>query len=720
MRPHALWRQLLRIGLAAGRNSPGGRLRFAALITAAAVVTLVLMSCLAVIATCDGWDRRDVARGVEIARHGDSPVVALYKRAGDSVGTRPHEVVYIEPKSPQASPPPGLPRWPEPGEAFLSPELVRVGEGEGITRRYGKFAGIIDSSGLATPSERLAYVRPAVTGHHGWSKIAKIGSARSTPMGDTLNRVPAGQLLSAIGFTVGGVAIVLLVVAARCGSSSRDRRVRLLTALGGNRWHLALVNLGEACIPVVIGTLLGSVPYLLMSLWDVRIPLIDQVVGSADLRAWAWVTPMVALAGCGLMLFVVVALHLAGIDGGGTRPRVFADRIPRWRLYAGLLGLIAIVTTPYLPKLTSFLAYIAGTTLLWGMLPSAAGAVIRYWGNSAASFGRWAGRADVLIAGRWAHARPGVVVRLVAVMVIGLGVITQAQVWTSRLGDSGQNARALQRELHDSVLVVTPQSITPASVDAFARSLPKNANIFLVNTAKKPTEPSVLRGSCEAMRSLGIACSSDGDHMTGGDARIAILGKFIGFGGEIKFREGNVSGNTQKADQIAVVSPLGTTGLNARVKETANRAFGLAQVKRPYDGWILGADRLVNMADWVKLLTILTLIILALAVAFSSAAEFLVFTAAVAPLAVLTERRRFLLGIAIWNLTVPTVIAVAFGVCVAAWQGSFFISLSKSGMFSWSLLAACAAGALVLAIAIGLIGGTGAIRATARWRPAAD
>ncbi len=156
--------------------------------------------------------------------------------------------------------------------------------------------------------------------------------------------------------------------------------------------------------------------------------------------------------------------------------------------------------------------------------------------------------------------------------------------------------------------------------------------------------------------------------MTGGDARIAILGKFIGFGGEIKFREGNVSGNTQKADQIAVVSPLGTTGLNARVKETANRAFGLAQVKRPYDGWILGADRLVNMADWVKLLTILTLIILALAVAFSSAAEFLVFTAAVAPLAVLTERRRFLLGIAIWNLTVPTVIAVAFGVCVAAWQ----------------------------------------------------
>ncbi len=324
----------------------------------------------------------------------------LYKRAGDSVGTRPHEVVYIEPKSPQASPPPGLPRWPEPGEAFLSPELVRVGEGEGITRRYGKFAGIIDSSGLATPSERLAYVRPAVTGHHGWSKIAKIGSARSTPMGDTLNRVPAGQLLSAIGFTVGGVAIVLLVVAARCGSSSRDRRVRLLTALGGNRWHLALVNLGEACIPVVIGTLLGSVPYLLMSLWDVRIPLIDQVVGSADLRAWAWVTPMVALAGCGLMLFVVVALHLAGIDGGGTRPRVFADRIPRWRLYAGLLGLIAIVTTPYLPKLTSFLAYIAGTTLLWGMLPSAAGAVIRYWGNSAASFGRWAGRADVLIAGR--------------------------------------------------------------------------------------------------------------------------------------------------------------------------------------------------------------------------------------------------------------------------------------------------------------------------------
>lgn len=401
----ALTRQLLRIGFTAGRRSAGGRVRFFALIAAAAVLTSVFMSCLAVVATYDGWDRREAARGVRFTRSANDPVVALYKNGRDALGTTPHQVMYVEPRSSRVSPPPGLPRWPKPGEAFLSPELLRAGAAEDIKARYGTFAGLIGSAGLATPSERLAYVRPVVSDHRGWLKVSRIGHERSTPMVDTLNRVSIGQLLGTIGITLGGASVVLLVVAARAGSASRDRRTHLMTVLGADRRHLALVHLGEAAVPTAAGTLAGSLSYLVMSLWDVRIPLIDQVINSADLRAWAWAAPLIALAGCGLMVSVIVGLHRATPDGKSTRPRLFADAIPRWRLYAGVLGLVAVVSTPYMSKLAGFLAYIGGTALLWGMLPSAAGVVIRRWGKSAASFGAWAAAATPSSPG--AGLRPG-------------------------------------------------------------------------------------------------------------------------------------------------------------------------------------------------------------------------------------------------------------------------------------------------------------------------
>ncbi|MFI0418664.1 FtsX-like permease family protein [Spongiactinospora sp. 9N601] len=674
-------------------------------------MTLVVMAGVAVIATYDGWDRRELARGAEPARKGD-PVVARYKWAGDSIETIPHQVVYLEPESPAVAPPPGIPRWPKRGEVFLSPELIRAGAAEGITRRYGEMAGTIEAEGLATPSERLAYVRPVVTDHRGWFEITRIGSARATPMGDTADRVSVGQLLSAIGFTFGGAAIVLLVVAARCGSTARDRRLHLLAALGAGRRHRTLMDAGEAVVPLAIGTALGAVPYAVMSAVPIRVPVVDQVAHPADLREWAGSAAIVAVAVLALMLCMVMGLHRYTSDGKSTRPRTFADAIPRWRLYAGLLALVAIVAAPYLPKVVGFLAYVGGTALLWGMLPSAVGVAIRRWGGAAAAYGRRVGWGAALIAGRWTQARPGVVVRVVAVVVIGLGVVTQAQVWSSRLGDSGQNAQLMRQRLQDSVLVVTPQSGTPTALAAFRRTLPDTAHAFPVTRR----DASVLHGSCPDVTALGIACPTRKPRLADGDVRAEVLGQYLRTGNEVEIRETPGTGY----DEIAVVSPLGTTDLAAEVKQTAREAFGMAKVARPYDSWLLGSQRLVAMADWVRLLTVLTLGVLALAMAFSSAAEFLVFTTAVAPLAVLNDRRRFLFGTAVWNLTLPTTIALIFGAAVAAWQGLFFIAMSNTGVFSWPLLLASTAGALVLAVSIGLAAGVGAVRSAAHWRPATD
>ncbi|MFC0865042.1 hypothetical protein ACFHYQ_22370 [Sphaerimonospora cavernae] len=690
--------------------------------TGAAIMTASLLFCLMVVAVYSGWDQREAARGAEPVKNKKDPAIVLYSEGGDAVGTVPHSVIYVEPLSPSAPPPPGLPRWPRPGEAFLSPELIRAGQAEKITGRYGTFGGTIGSEGLASPGERLAYVRPIVDHHREWLRIARIGSSKAMPIGDSLNRVPIGQFLSTLAITLGGAALVLLVVAARVGSATRDRRTQLLAALGGTGWHRTLVTVGEALPAVILGTVLGALPYLAMMTVTTRLPISGFVVSPSDLRTWSWAVPLMMSAACLIALLVVASLHRIRLDGRTTRPRTFAVEVPRWRLVAGLAGLFLVIVTPYLPKVAGFLSYIGGTALLWGMLPSAAGVAVRWMGERVARFGLRGGRGVALVAGRWAHARPGVVVRLVAVIVIGLGVITQAQVWTSRLGDAGQNAEFLQQRLGDSVLLVTAPSLTPEKIRSFRDKLPSESELFAFYRPEDPTKPTVVRTDCAAIREIGLSCDEPPMQLSNGDLRARVLDGSIGLGSSATtLRQGDIYRGTASTDGLAIISPLRTEAAPLwQVKIAAHQAFGRAHVERPFDAWLLGADRLVSMADWIRLLTVLILAILLITVVFSSAAEFLVFTASVAPLAVLTEQRRFLMRIALWNLTLPALLAVVIGVAVAAWQGNFFIAISGSGTFSWDITAAGTAAAVVLAVGLGLAGGIGAVRAADRWRPAAD
>jgi hypothetical protein len=87
---------------------------------------------------------------------------------------------------------------------------------------------------------------------------------------------------------------------------------------------------------------------------------------------------------------------------------------------------------------------------------------------------------------------------------------------------------------------------------------------------------------------------------------------------------------------------------------------------------------------------------------------------------VLTDRGSLYLSVALWNLTVPLCFAAAAGVVVTAWQGLFFIAQVQEGRFSWQVLTAAGGGAVVAAVAAGLLGGLSAARAARRWRPVAD
>ncbi|MFF4045251.1 permease [Streptomyces chartreusis] len=713
-----LWGQLLRIGFAAGRGGPGDRLRFWALFAAAVAVAVVALGSVAAIATYDGRAARDEARGPMLTdRRQDA--VALWRESFDAVGEVQHSVIYVSPLKADAPPPPGLTHWPAPGEAVLSPELVRQGEQEEITTRYGHFAGTIGRSGLVSPSERFAYVRPAqpapeLLKNDSWQYATGFG--RAYPMGEGLNGRPLGQLLLTLGVLTGLPALSLLVVAARVGSRTRDRRSHLLQALGGTWRHRAVVNTGEAALPIAAGTVLAILPMLVAMSTDLRIPPTGYLLNSVDLRA-AWpMTVAALLVSFAVSLGAVVLLHRVQRDGTATRPRSFTSRIPLWRLYGCGAGIALVAISQYFRGTPGLLAFAFGTVAMWALLPSVAAAASRALGAKFAARGFANGRPGQLIGGRWTVAHPGVVVRLAIAMVIGLGLICQIQVWNSRLGEKAAAARASEARVGDGVLTVYSRDITPPAIRDLAGSLPAGAGLFSLDTDPEQPAP-LLQGSCDALRSLGLPCPATPETAEGGDRRLEEIRNW--YGPQLRIR---VAPSDLPLDRLygqLLVIPE-TPGQQAAVERAALAAVPAVNVETLGENWLTGASNKARLNNWILLFGSLGLALLLLAGTTSAAAEFVRVRHVLAPLAVLTGSDRVFRSVALWHLTVPLLIATFITGVVSAWHSLFFIAVVQEGSFSWSVLAGAMAGCAVLAVAVGLLGGRTAARAAHHWRPAAD
>ena len=167
-------------------------------------------------------------------------------------------VVFIAPNTADAPLPPGVERWPGPGEAVLS---LWPAEGRLSPQRESP---AVTGSSLA-PS-----------GRRGWRIRARVALACMSVLLDGMK--PQAPIESVVGFaTAGSVlaeglqpgsardddkpegtfravviglllvpSLVLLFIALRTGSHGRDRRSALVDALGGRRRDRALIAVGEA------------------------------------------------------------------------------------------------------------------------------------------------------------------------------------------------------------------------------------------------------------------------------------------------------------------------------------------------------------------------------------------------------------------------------------------------------------------------------------------
>ncbi|MFJ5732460.1 hypothetical protein [Streptomyces paradoxus] len=725
-----LTRQLMAMGLRASKGGPGHRLRSLALALATAFLCCAAGTVIITMAADSAEQSHAQARAPRFTgKFPGERAVAHWRESGDTVGGLQHSVIFVEPLTPGASPPPGLSAWPRPGEAVLSPALAAAGQREGISARYGRDAGRISAEGLTSPSERLVYVRPTAAKSPEWDRTMEIsgfGDPDPTPFGDSIGVVDADAFMAAVLGFLGLPAAVLTVVALRCGSAARDRRTALLDALGGTWRHRALVCVGEALWPVGAGALIGTVPLLTAAYTDVAVPLTDYTLSAAAVRAWL---PAVLLGAAGAAAGVLAAsVLLHRKKGDGRSPRTLTEgRVKRRYALLCALGLVLAMPVdlgPLAPDYrVSIVQYTIGIVLTLATLPT-----LIAWAMTALGR-RLAGRSIAkrypggLIAGRWLHAYPGVIARLVVAVVVGLGLVSQVQLWVSRTTVAATEARQTFDALGDSVLIIRSR-VQPAShIKAFQEDTGQGRAVFALLQDRR--EPAVLTGPCPSWKAVQLPCpSARSTVLRDGDRRLSELGRWETGTPDLRIATGDIptaGGRGGIAEiKLVVISHPGDASAAGTVREAAYRHLGTAPLVNVLAGAQLGGALLdETIANWVTLLGLGGMLMAALAAAFSALAEFQVFGSRLAPIGVLAGDTHVFRSTALWYLSVPIGVAGCAGAVVSAVLGYPMVT---TGGARWApeLTAVTVVGSTLLAVCVGLAGGQGVVARARSWRPGAD
>ncbi|GAA3425595.1 FtsX-like permease family protein [Streptosporangium sandarakinum] len=309
------------IGLAWRLLRGGGRRGLlGAGLTAAAVAisTALLLFTVAVNFAFQGRADREAWRNPVAAADG---AVAVESVRTDHVRGQRITVVNLAALKPGAPAPPGLTRFPAPGEVWFSPALAELAgslpAGQLADRFPGRRAGTVEEGTLVHPGELLA-VRGQTPDSPELTVRAPGYADRDRGVGPVRISSFAGQRTDeAVGYQIlGVVASVLMVVpllvfggaAARLTVARRDQRLAALRLVGATPGQVVTMTVAEAVITAFCGALLGLVLYGVCS------PLLTgiEVAGGSWFLADLWPgAPAVA----GVLVAVPLLVGLSAVAG---------------------------------------------------------------------------------------------------------------------------------------------------------------------------------------------------------------------------------------------------------------------------------------------------------------------------------------------------------------------------------------------------------------------
>ncbi|MGC4815502.1 FtsX-like permease family protein [Micromonospora sp. DT228] len=737
---------LVALGRRAGRRGgAGSAVHRWALVAAAATALFTCWIFLAINAVAVERTERIAAREPVFVVSGmESSATARWILHSDYDDNKQFDVFYVAPLRPDAPPPPGLPRWPAPGEVFLSPALLDSSDPQALQQRYGRYGGTIARHGLTSPAERLAYYRPptdlAFDQREGRVAISGFGIDPERMVGDLS---PSTVFVSGSSWTATDVAVLVLVVvsipaavlvllAVRSNAERRDRRLAMLDALGASPRSRAWVLIGEAVTPVVVGALLGGLTVLLATLVDLRLPLTEYIIAGDDLASTrALLAPLALIVATGILALVVI-VQLRSSARGQTRPRKLQTRLRGLPQTIFPLALGAAIwgaansdggISPGFP--VGLVVFLVGMAATFATLPSVLASLAVTGGRWIAVLGGRRGWPSAVVGGRWLGARPALVARLCAAFVIGLGLLVQVQVqvqqeWVvERTRGLANGASSSALSVGDKLVSVRTKA-TAAGADQFAEALGRDRVLRVVETADQP----VVVGTCTALQALGrlAQCPQSPVRIEDAYSSASARGRALLFDTEISDPEFAVTAAPVTTGEITgffVLNDASKIG-EQQIQQAAYATLTKPYVSTPGQDWIAGGLEGAATFSWVLAFGLMGVAVLVLAGALAAVSIFLSQASSLGVLAAYNADRRLYIGIAGWNLALPLVIAGIIGATVAGFLGWLGLVIRSAGELSMNLLVAGIVAVVALATLLALVGGEAASRAARSWRPSDD
>ncbi|MFE3451541.1 FtsX-like permease family protein [Nonomuraea sp. NPDC059194] len=244
--------------------------------------------------------------------------IAVEATRSDYVQGRKITVVDLAALDPKAEAPPGLPRFPAPGEVWLSPalaELARQLPADQLAGRYQNVKGVLGDPGLVYPGELVV-----VAGHRPGDAVmtASRGEAWQGEVPPTKVETLAGtptedaQAYRVLALIASVLMVVPLLVfggaAARLTVARRDQRLASLRLVGATPGQVVVMTVAEAVIVAFAGAVLGTV------LYGAAVPLLTAIrIGGGPWFAGDLLpNPLLAI---GVLLAVPLLVGVSAIVG---------------------------------------------------------------------------------------------------------------------------------------------------------------------------------------------------------------------------------------------------------------------------------------------------------------------------------------------------------------------------------------------------------------------
>lgn len=177
----------------------------------------------------------------------------------DPLSLEQYENLILSSTCPTPAIPPGLDRFPQPGQTYLSPALADLRKTEArIEDRYPVVTGLIDRAGLTGSNELRAIVgvEPQDAGALGVVAFNEFGSTDSDYLATYLRIHRQTLLILGLFFTLPATGY-LIAASTKLSARVRERQLSLLAIIGVQERHLRRALMLETAVLVGAGAALG-------------------------------------------------------------------------------------------------------------------------------------------------------------------------------------------------------------------------------------------------------------------------------------------------------------------------------------------------------------------------------------------------------------------------------------------------------------------------------